>query len=69
MNKLTVQSTIADEKATNPFMRCRFRPANETLEVQTVDFAGFVAPNVGGLRDQICTTQGPKVDCVRQVDF
>jgi hypothetical protein len=27
-------------------------------------------PIVGGvLRDQICATQGPKVDSVRQVDF
>ena len=23
----------------------------------------------GVLRDQICTTQGPKVNCARQVDF
>ena len=24
---------------------------------------------LGVFRDQICTTQGPKVDCVMQVDF
>ena len=35
----------------------------------TVDYEGFVPFNFGGLRDQICTSYGPKVDCVRQVDF
>ena len=27
-----------------------------------------LGPELGVLRDQICTTQGPKVNCVRQVD-
>jgi len=30
---------------------------------------GFVAADIRGLRDQICSTEGPKVNCVRQVDF
>jgi len=28
-----------------------------------------LGPDSGVLRDQICTTQGPKVNCVRHVDF
>jgi len=35
----------------------------------TVEFAGFVPPEFWGIRDQICTTWGPKVNCVRRVDF
>ena len=30
---------------------------------------GFVASKFRGLCDQICTTSGPVVDCVRRVDF
>ena len=37
--------------------------------VNTVEFKGFVASDIRGSRDQICTTEGPKIDCVRQVDF
>ena len=35
----------------------------------TVDFAGVVGSKYRAVRDQICTTHGPQVDCVRQVDF
>ena len=35
----------------------------------SVEFEGFVTSDIRGLRDQICTTFSPKVDCVRQVDF
>ena len=28
-----------------------------------------LTPDSGVLRDQICTTSGPKVNCVMQVDF
>jgi hypothetical protein len=34
----------------------------------SVELEGFNASRIRGLRDQICTTQGHKVDCVRQVD-
>ena len=37
--------------------------------IGTVGYASFVPPKIGVVRDEICTTQGPKVDCVRQVDF
>ena len=30
----------------------------------TVDFEGFVASDIRGLCDQICTTFGPEVNCV-----
>ena len=29
----------------------------------------LLTPDYGELHDQICTTQDPKVNCVRQVDF
>ena len=35
----------------------------------SVDFEGFDASDIRGLRDQVCTTQGCNVDCVRQLDF
>ena len=35
----------------------------------SVEFAGFVAWDIRGLGDHICTTQDPNVNCVRQVDF
>ena len=34
----------------------------------TVEFEGFVASQFGGLRDQRCTSSGPGIHCVRQVD-
>ena len=34
-----------------------------------VDFEGFAALKSRGLRDQFCTTSGPQVIFVRQVDF
>ena len=34
----------------------------------TVDLQDFVASKSGGLRDQTCTIQSVKVDCVMQVD-
>jgi hypothetical protein len=36
---------------------------------QAVEFEGFVALHVSRLRDQICTTEGPTVNCVMHVDF
>ena len=41
----------------------------KTGESHSVEFEGFVASKFGGLRDQICTTFGPKVNYVLQVDF
>ena len=35
----------------------------------TVELAGFVASDIRGLRDQICTTRGPEGNYVRHVDF
>jgi len=35
----------------------------------TVEFEGFVASDIQGLRDQICSAQGPKANCGMQVDF
>ena len=35
--------------------------------VHTVEFEGFVRSDFRTLRDQICTTQRPKVNCVRLV--
>ena len=35
----------------------------------TVKFEVVVASHFGGLLDQTCTTQGPKVNCVRHTDF
>jgi len=40
-----------------------------TESIHTVDFEGFVASDIRGLRDQLCTALGPKVNCVQQVDF
>ena len=34
-----------------------------------VKFQGFDTEECRGVRDQICTTQGPKLSCVSQVDF
>jgi len=45
----------------------RFRVA-PGVWVHLVEFESFVASDVRGLRDQVCTTQGPEVDCVRQFD-
>ena len=35
----------------------------------SVEYEGFNASDIRGLRDQICSAFGPKVNCVRQVDF
>ena len=35
----------------------------------SVESEGFNASDIRGLRDQICSAFGPKVNCVRQVDF
>ena len=35
----------------------------------TVEYEAFSPSEFRGIRDQICTTQGPKVYCTRQVDF
>ena len=37
--------------------------------IHTMEYAGFVGSKFRALCDQICTTQGPEVNCVRQVDF
>jgi len=37
--------------------------------LHSVEFEGFVPPEFWGIRDQICTTQGPEVNCVMQVDL
>ena len=37
--------------------------------IHTMDFKGFVPSKFGELRDQICTTLGPKNNCVMQFDF
>ena len=34
-----------------------------------MEFKGFVCSNFETRRDQICTTQDPEMNCVRQVDF
>ena len=34
----------------------------------TMEHEAFATPAIGGVRDQICTPQGPKVNSVRQVD-
>jgi len=39
------------------------------LLLQTVEIEGFVRSEFRTLRNQICGTQGPKVNCVRQVDL
>jgi hypothetical protein len=36
--------------------------------VRTVEHEAFGASNIRGLRGQTFTTQGPKVNCVKQVD-
>ena len=43
---------------------------NESHRVtcRSVDFEGFDHAEIRGVRDQICSAQGPKVDCVWQVD-
>jgi len=35
----------------------------------TVEYVAFVASKFRGLLDQICTTYGPEVNCVMQLDF
>jgi len=35
----------------------------------SLEHAGFDPAEFHGVRDRICTTYGPKVDCLRQVDF
>ena len=37
--------------------------------LHTVDCAGFVLLDSEVMRDQICATYGPEVNCVMQVDF
>ena len=41
----------------------------EANGTHTVEFAGFFGSKFRALRDQICTTEDPKVNHVRQVDF
>jgi len=61
-------------------MSLKYEPASELLHISvkqpnsgiphhTVEHEGFVDPGSGVLRDQTCTTYGPKVNCMRQVDF
>jgi len=38
-------------------------------DAHSVEFEGFVAPDIRSVRDQMCTTFDPKVKCVRHVDF
>ena len=35
----------------------------------SVEFEGFIFPEIWETRDQICPIQGPKVKLVMQVDF
>ena len=41
----------------------------DEIPFHTVEFEGFVTWDVLWLRDQTGTTFGPKVNCVRQVDY
>ena len=43
-------------------------PGNSDAD-NAVEYEGFDPAEFRGLRDQICTTRGPKVNCLRQVDF
>ena len=36
---------------------------------RTVGYEGFVASDIRWLRDQICTTLGPEISCVKKFDF
>ena len=55
----------------------RLNPAQHVVQVKdqkqaighSVDFEGFDPADFRGVRDQICTTYGPKLNCARQVDF
>ena len=42
---------------------------NTLRQINLVDCEGFDPAEIRGVRDQICTTEGPKVNHVRQVDF
>ena len=39
------------------------------LTDHTVDYERLVPPKIGRVCDQICNIEGPKVNCVAQVDF
>ena len=45
----------------------RLESNNDEEEIETLP--GGVSPKFGWVRDQICTTQDPTVNCVMQVDF
>ena len=42
---------------------------NTFCEVKSVEHAGFDHEKFCGVRVQFCTTSGPKLNCLRQVDF
>ena len=44
-------------------------PAADIRNFHSVEHEGFVTPKFVGGRDEIYTTQGPKVDRATQVDF
>ena len=52
-----------------PPLRVDTLRGSQPVPSRTVEHAGFVGLKFPPQRDQICTTQGPKVNCVRQVDF
>ena len=45
-------------------VRVRYRPETHGLH-HSLEYAGFVPLNFRGLRDQICTTQRPEVNELR----
>ena len=47
----------------------RLQVCSRVCGLRTVEFAGFAASDIRGLREQICTTYGAKVNYVRQVGF
>ena len=57
------KSAVMVRRDVTPCKTCTFFPYH------TVKYEGLVPPKIGGVRNQICATQDPKVDCVRQVDF
>ena len=46
-----------------------FAPGRRLSVIHTVEFEGFDGSDFLTLRGQICTTQGPKVKFVMQVDI
>ena len=39
------------------------------VDIHSVEFEGFDFLQIWVLRDQICTTEGPNVNCLMHVDF